>query len=282
MVTFLWMLGTLLSFCLMAVSVRELSGEIHTFQMLFFRSVIGLIVIGCLILYKEQLHLMKTQKIKLHLVRNSFHFLGQFGWFIGIALLPLAEVFALEFTAPLWTLIIASLVLNESLTTKKIIALVLALVGVFIIVKPGTELFNPVSLIVLAAAFSYAVSYVSTKALTSTEHVLTILFFMNVIQLPMSLPFSIYYWVTPDWLQLGLLFVIGGTALSAHFCLTQAMGLSDASTVVMLDFLRLPLIILVGVVLYQEAFDMGLVLGAGLMMFANLMNVAKRRNIVKG
>ena len=191
-------------------------------------------------------------------------------------------MFALEFTAPLWTLIIASLVLNESLTIKKIVALVLALVGVFIIVKPGTELFNPVSLIVLAAAFSYAVSYVSTKALTSTEHVLTILFFMNVIQLPMSLPFSIYYWVTPDWLQLGLLFVIGGTALSAHFCLTQAMGLSDASTVVMLDFLRLPLIILVGVVLYQEAFDMGLVLGAGLMMFANLMNVAKRRNIVKG
>ena len=190
-------------------------------------------------------------------------------------------MFALEFTAPLWTLIIASLVLNESLTTKKIVALVVALIGVFIIVKPGTELFNPVSLIVLAAAFSYAVSYVSTKALTSTEHVLTILFFMNVIQLPMSLPFSLYYWVTPDWVQWGLLLMIGGTALTAHFCLTQAMRLSDASTVVMLDFLRLPLIILVGVVLYQEAFDIGLVLGASLMLFANLMNVAKWRNTVK-
>jgi drug/metabolite transporter (DMT)-like permease len=255
MTVYLWMLGTLLSFCLMAVGVRELSGDIHTLQMLFFRSVIGLCVIGCILLWHKQATLVKTQRFKLHTTRNIFHFLGQFGWFVGIGLMPLANVFALEFTAPIWTLLIASIFLGESLTRKKVTALMLALTGVLVILKPGSELFDPASFIVLAAAFSYAVSYVSTKALTSTEHVLTILFFMNLIQLPMSLPFSFYYWVTPDTTQLAWLLVIGLTALTAHYCMTHAMKLADASTVVMMDFLRLPLIIVVGVVLYQEAFQ---------------------------
>ena len=277
MTVFLWMLGTLSSFCLMAVGVRELSGEIHTFQMLFFRSVIGLLVIASILLLRKQTALVKTQRLKLHSTRNVFHFFGQFGWFIGIALMPLANVFALEFTAPIWTLLIAAIFLGESLTRKKVTSLVLALVGVLIILKPGSELFDPVSLVVLMAAFSYAVSYVSTKALTSTEHVLTILFFMNVIQLPMSLPFAYYYWVTPDAIQWAWLAVIGMTALTAHFCMTHAMKLADASAVVMMDFLRLPLIIIVGVILYQEAFEVSVLVGAGLMLLANLINVSKRR-----
>ena len=234
-------------------------------------------MIGALILYKKQTQLMTTQTIKLHIIRNGFHFLGQFGWFIGIALLPLSQVFALEFTAPIWTLLIASLVLNETLNKKKLLSLMLAILGVAIIVKPGSELFNPVSLIVLGAAFGYAVSYVSTKALTSTEHILTILFFMNLLQLPMSLPLSVYYWVTPNTIQLFWLLAIGVTALTAHFCLTKAMQIADVSQVVMMDFLRLPLIIIVGVMLYQEAFEVSVLVGAGLMLLANLINVAKRQ-----
>lgn len=270
---YLWMLGTLLSFSLMAVSVRELSAEIHTFQMLLFRSVMGLIVIAFIIIKTRQFSLVKSQRLKLHALRNSFHFLGQFGWFIGIGLLPLADVFALEFTAPLWTILIAALFLNEGITKAKIISLMLATAGVILIVKPSSELFNPASLIVLLAAFSYAVAYVSTKALTSTEHVLTILFLMNLMQLPLALPFSLYYWVTPDLLQFTWLTVIGITALSAHYCLTHAMKVADASTVVMLDFLRLPLIILIGIMFYQEPLSIMLLVGAGLMLLANLLNI---------
>jgi drug/metabolite transporter (DMT)-like permease len=270
---YLWMLGTLLSFSLMAVSVRELSAEIHTFQMLLFRSVIGLIVIAFIIIKTRQFSLVKSQRLKLHILRNSFHFLGQFGWFIGIALLPLADVFALEFTAPLWTILIAGLFLNEVITKTKIISLMLAMVGVVLIVKPSSELFNPASLIVLLAAFSYAVAYVSTKALTSTENVVTILFLMNLMQLPLALPFSLYYWVTPGLLQFTWLIVIGITALSAHYCLTHAMKIADASTVVMLDFLRLPLIILIGIIFYQETLSIMLLVGAGLMLLANLLNI---------
>jgi drug/metabolite transporter (DMT)-like permease len=277
----IWMLGTLLSFSLMAVAARELSGEIHTFQMMLFRSVIGLLVIGAIVLKGRQFQLIKSQRLKLHSLRNGFHFLGQYAWFIGIALLPLADVFALEFTAPLWTILIAAWFLNEQLSKQKVVALLLAMVGVILIVKPSNELFNPVSLIVLFAAFSYAVAYVSTKALTSSEHILTILFLMNAMQLPLALPFSIYYWVMPDLLQLVWLVVIAVTALSAHYCLTSAMKVADASTVVMLDFLRLPLIILVGILLYQEPLRIELLIGAGLMLLANLLTLVKQAKPIK-
>jgi len=103
-----WMIGTLMSFCLMAVSVRELGSDIDTFQVLFFRSAIGLIVISTIIIGTRNTRLFYTGRIGLHSIRNTFHFAGQYGWFVGIGLLPLAEVFALEFTVPLWTALIAS------------------------------------------------------------------------------------------------------------------------------------------------------------------------------
>jgi drug/metabolite transporter (DMT)-like permease len=238
-------------------------------------------VIGAIVLKGRHFQLIKSQRLKLHSLRNGFHFLGQYAWFIGIALLPLADVFALEFTAPLWTILIAAWFLNEQLSKQKAVALLLAMVGVILIVKPSSELFNPVSLIVLFAALCYSVAYVSTKALTSSEHILTILFLMNAMQLPMALPFSIYYWVRPDLLQLVWLTVIGVTALSAHYCLTSAMKVADASTVVMLDFLRLPLIMLVGILLYQEPLRIELLIGAGLMLLANLLTLVKPMQVIK-
>ncbi|MGI2870054.1 hypothetical protein [Vibrio alginolyticus] len=100
------MSGTLLSFCLMAIGARELSGEIHTSQVMLVRSVLGLLVVSLFIVITKNFSAFSTKRAGLHGVRNVFHFLGQYGWLVGITLLPLAEVFALEFTVPLWTAII--------------------------------------------------------------------------------------------------------------------------------------------------------------------------------
>ncbi len=101
--TVLWMMGTLASFSFMAIAARELSGTIDTFQILFFRSLLGLIIISLLIFAKKDLSLLSTKRLKQHFARNITHFGGQYGWFLGLSLLPLATVFALEFTVPLWT-----------------------------------------------------------------------------------------------------------------------------------------------------------------------------------
>lgn len=268
-----WMIGSMLSFSLMAIGVRELGDRISPFEMLFFRSLIGIAVITSIVLYSRQWPLLKTKRISLQVGRNLINFLGQYCWFVGITLLPLAEVFALEFTVPLWTLMIACVFLGEQLTKVKLASLAMGLLGVIIIIQPTAAVFNPGSLIVLLAAISFAAAYVATKSLSQTETPLAILFYMSLIQLPISLVFTLSTWQTPqgaDWLYL---LIVGLTGLSAHFCIAKAMQHADASVVVTLDFLRLPLIAVVGMLFYSEAIELAVLLGGLLMIVGNIFNV---------
>ncbi|MFL0797391.1 MAG: DMT family transporter [Cellvibrionaceae bacterium] len=269
------MAGTLLSFSLMAVCVRELSGEVPAHEMLFFRSVIGLVCIGVVFLFLKQRNPIKTDKFGLHTFRNIFHFLGQYGWFLGIGLLPLAEVFALEFTVPIWTLIIAAVALGEKVTTRKVAAILLGSLGVIVILQPGLAIINSASLIVLGAAICYGVAHTSTKALSASESIMSILFYMCVIQLPIGLWLSLSNWVWPVGEQWLWLLVIGLTALSAHYCMTKAMQCAEATTVVTLDFLRLPLIACVGVLFYSEPLEASLLIGGLLMFVGNLISLKR-------
>ncbi|RXJ71543.1 EamA family transporter [Veronia nyctiphanis] len=269
------MLGALTSFCLMAIGGRELSEQMDTFQILFYRSLVGFLIISLVIIFTKQTYLLRSDKSARHVLRNLFHFGGQYGWFKGIALLPLAEVFALEFTVPLWTALIASVFLGEKLTKEKGISIMLGLLGVAIIVQPGIEIIDPASLIVLGAAICYAVAHSTTKSLSKTEHPLTIVFMMCLIQLPIAFIFSLSDWQTPvgtDWLWL---VILGVTALSAHYCMTKAMLTAEVTMVVTMDFLRLPLIAIVGVFFYQENFEIALLIGASLMVGGNLITIRK-------
>lgn len=272
---FLWMTGALVSFCLMAIGGRELAGGINTFQILLSRSVIGLVVVSALIWRTGKPELFRTQRLPLQVGRNLFHFVGQYGWFLGIGLLPLAQVFALEFTTPLWTLLIAALLLKEQLTARKAVAIALGSVGVYLILNPGGDIVTIAALYVLGAAVCYALAHVATKALSTTEEPLTILFYMCLVQLPLGLVLSASHFVMPTPLQWVWLTLIGLSALSAHFCLTHAMKTTEVSVVVTLDFLRLPLIGVVGMALYGEGFKPMLLVGAALMLVGNLVNVYK-------
>ena len=269
----IWMTGALISFCLLAIGARELSGTMDTLQMLFYRSLTGLLVISGIIIYTSNTDLFKTQHISLHALRNIFHFGGQYGWFVGIGLLPLAEVFALEFTVPFWTALISSLFLKEKFTPVKFIAIVLGMLGVAIIVKPGIAIADSATLIVLAAAICYAISHTSTKLLTVTESPLTILFFMCLLQLPISFCLALFNWTDPVGIQWLWIAVIGLTALSAHYCMSRAMQYAEISAIVIMDFLRLPLIALVGIIFYSENYAISLIIGTLLMLAGNLLNI---------
>jgi len=277
MAAFVWMFGSLFSFCVMAVAARELSGQINTAETLFFRSVIGVVLISTLIFRKRDLSLFRTKRIKLHLTRDLCHFVGQYGWFLGIGLLPLAQVFALEFTTPLWTLIIASIFLKEAPTFRKVAAILLGFAGVYLILDPGREIIDSASLIVIVAAIFFSLTFVCSKALTTTEHPLTVLFYMCLIQAPIGLILGLKTFTAPDLVQCGWLLLVGITSLTGHFCISNAMARAEASIVVTLDFLRLPLITAVGVIGYHETFKPMLVAGAGLMLVGNLMNLYSRR-----
>ena len=268
-----WMLGAMISFSLMAVGGRELSGELSVFQTLFIRSVLGLLCITLVITFSKKKGLIRTQKFSLHVFRNIFHFAGQYGWFVGIGLLPMAEVFALEFTTPVWTLIIAALFLGEKITRRKVISICFGLLGVLIIVQPGYAIVDIASLIVLGAAVTFAISYSATKYLSASEKPITILFYMCVIQLPIGLVMSVEEWVNPVGIQWLWLSVVGLAALSAHYCTIKAMQHAEVTTIATLDFLRLPFIAVLGIFLYAEAFELALIIGGALMLLGNLFNI---------
>lgn len=274
----LWMSGTLISFMAMAIAGRQLSGQLTTFQILFFRSAIGLLIIGYL-LWRSNWKQVFTQHFKTHAIRNIAHFGGQFGWFYGIAVIPLAEVFALEFTVPVWTAVLATLLLGEQVTRARFTAITFGVMGVFLILRPGIAVVNPAALAVLGSALGYALSHTLTRKLALVDTPLTILFYMTLIQLPLGFVTSIFDWTTPSAAMWPWILVVGVTALSGHYCMARALALADAIYVVPLDFLRLPLIAAVGFVFYGEPLDW-LVLAGGALMFAgNLINIRaeKRR-----
>ncbi len=266
------MSGTLLSFMAMAIGGRELSAQLSTFQILFFRSIIGLLIVG-FFLWCSNWRQIFSKHLRVHVLRNISHFGGQFGWFYGIAFIPLAEVFALEFTVPVWTAVLATLLLREQLTRARIAAIVFGVLGVFLILRPGLSVISFASLAVLGGAFCYALSHTLTRKLAQADSPLTILFFMTVVQLPLGFATSIFDWTTPTLVMLPWIIVVGVAALSGHYCMARALTLADAVVVVPLDFLRLPLIAAVGFLFYGESLDWFVLVGGAVMFSGNLLNI---------
>ncbi|MGQ9612713.1 MAG: DMT family transporter [Chloroflexus sp.] len=262
----LWMAGALLSFSAMAVGGRELAAELSTFQILFFRSLIGLPLVGLVVMRYGGPQQLRTRRLPLHLLRNLAHFGGQYGWFYGLAFISLAEVFAIEFTVPLWTALLAVVVLGERLTPIRLLAVILGIAGTFIILRPGSGMIHPAALAALLAAFGYATAHTLTGKLVSTETPLAILFYMTLIQLPLGLIPALTDWTLPSPARWPWVTVVGVSALTAHYCMARVLRLADATVVVPLDFLRLPLIALIGALFYSETVTWSLAVGSILIL----------------
>ena len=261
----LWMSGALLAFSATAVAVRALTPAFSVFEILAVRNAAGIaILLACALLRPELRPGLKPRRFRLHLARNVVHFASTDGWAFGLTLLPLATVFALEFTTPVWVALLAIPLLRERMTRGRFVAVALGFAGVLVILRPGVETLQPAGLLMLAVALGFAFVAIMTKHLTRTESTFSILFFMNLLQLPMNLAgVSGAFWlrIVPSH-ALPLIGVCAGGLLS-HYCLTNAYRQGDATMVVPLDFLRIPLIALVGWQLYGEALDPYVFVGSG-------------------
>jgi drug/metabolite transporter (DMT)-like permease len=259
-----WMTGALLAFCTMAVSIRGLAGRLNIFEILMIRNGTGVMVLVALAALRPELRAtLALRRMGLHAFRNSVHYAAQYAWALSLTLLPLATVFALEFTMPFWVALLAMPVLGERMTASRAGSIVLGFAGILIIVRPGMEVFQPAVLLVLACAVGFAISLIATKQLTATVPTFAILFWMNVMQLPMGLiggdPRFVF---TLEASQVPFIVGVAVAGLASHFCLTQAFRSGDATIVVPFDFLRIPLIALVGWLFYNEALDPFVFLGA--------------------
>jgi drug/metabolite transporter (DMT)-like permease len=270
------MAGALLSFSVMAVSIRELAGVgFNIFEILAIRSSGSLVILLAILAVRADLRPhTRPRRMVLNFVRNTVHFASQYCWALSLTMLPLAMVFALEFTMPAWTALLAVWLLHERMTPSRFGVVVLGLIGVLVILRPGVASFNPAALLVLVAALGYAITMITTKQLTRTETTFGILFWMAVIQFPLSLlgsdPRAFFELQGAHvWPLLG----VAVAGLSSHYCLSNAFRAGDATLVVPLDFMRIPLIAVVGWLIYGESLDVFVLLGALIIVVGVLWNL---------
>ncbi len=277
-----WMAGWLSLMLVVAVAGREASRELPVVVLLVLRSVIGLLLLYPLVHVSGGLSILRTQRLRLHAMRNVAHYAAQYGWFVAITLIPLGHVVAIEFTMPIWTALLAAAFLGERLTVWKGLAVLLGVIGVVMIVQPSPSAgISAGQGIALAAAVGFAVALTMTKSLTRTENPVAILFWMLVLQTLFGLLPALAVWRWPSagawpWV---LLVAIGGTF--SHYCMARALKHADATVVVPIDFIRVPLTALAGYWLYAERFDLLAATGAALILAGNSINLMKQRGAMR-
>lgn len=272
----LWMAAWQVLMLGMTLASREVTREIHVLQLMELRSVIGFLMLLPLVFLHGGFAAMATKRPLLHISRNVAHYSGQAMWLWALTLIPLAQLIAIEFTAPLWTALLAVAFLGEKMSGRKIAALVLGIVGVVVIVRPGAQSIDPGHLIVLAAAVAFGVSVAMVKSLTRTESVVKIIFWMLIIQSVIGLIPAIYYWQWPSAGVWPWILVAAFCGSFAHYCMAQALVYADATVVTPMDFLRVPLTALLGYLVYNEGIDAVTALGTALILLGNLLNLRRR------
>ena len=271
----LWMSGAIVSFSTMAIAGRAVSDELDAVEILLYRSIFGLGIVLAGAWFAGTLSQINARHRGLHLSRNLCHFSGQALWFSALPLLPLAQIFALEFTSPIWVLMLSPLILGEKLTRLRVGVALVGFVGILIVARPGVVTMNIGVVAAALSAVCFAGSIILTKRLTRTETLTCILFYLTAMQLVFGLVCAGFdgHITLPSLMIWPWLVLIGCAGVCAHFCLTTALTLAPATVVVPFDFIRLPAIAAVGLVFYDEALDIFVLIGAVVIFAANYANI---------
>jgi drug/metabolite transporter (DMT)-like permease len=278
-----WMLGAVISFAAMQISGRELSGEHDAITIMLYRGLIGVALMLPIALAFGGIDNVITRRPIGHLVRNIIHFLGQFGWFYGVAHLALADVTALNSVMPIFGVVLAVIFLGERLTLPRLIVILCGFVGVLIVVRPGMVPMEVATGITLIGALCYAASVVMVKALTTTEPPLRIVFYMMAMQCAFALVLTGGHIATPAVAELPWIVVVGISGLTAHYCMAKSVSFADASVVMPINFLALPVMAAMGYAFYGEGLDPYTLGGGSLVLGATYLNIvwARRRALLE-
>lgn len=271
----LWMIGAIVSFTMMAVAGRAVSFELDTFEIMMYRSFVGVMIVALCLSVSGKWHQVQLTHTRLHLVRNGFHFAGQNLWFYALTAIPLAQVFALEFTSPLWVLVLSPLILGERLTRIRTISAILGFIGILIVARPSPDTVSTGTLAAAAAAIGFAGAIMFTKKLTRLTTLASILFYLTVTQSVFGVVFAGADGniALPSTSTIPWLIVIGIAGLVAHFCMTTALSIAPATVVTPVDFARLPVIAIIGALFYNEPIDALVIFGAMIIFGANYLNI---------
>ncbi|MEM6618999.1 MAG: DMT family transporter [Pseudomonadota bacterium] len=269
------MVGAMVSFTTMAVAGRELAPVLDTFEIMMYRSFVGIVIVLAIGAAIGGLGTISTGRLGLHGLRNLVHFTGQNLWFYALIFIPLSQLFAFEFTNPLWVAVLAPFLLRETMTRTRIAAFCLGFLGILIVARPESAPVSFATFAAAACAICFALTTISTKKLGTTESTLCIMFWLTVMQAVMGIVCAGFdgdiAW-PPGW-ALVWVALVGVCGLLAHACIAAALKLAPATVVAPLEFLRLPLVAVVAWFLYDEPLLVTVFIGAAIVFAANFLNI---------
>lgn len=270
-----WMFGAVASFTVMALAGRAAVTQLDTFEIMLYRSLMGIVIVMGIATARGQLSAVRVDRLPLHFARNIAHFAGQNLWFFALASIPLAQVFALEFTTPIWVILLAPFIVKERITAIGLVAAALGFIGIMLIADPDPANLSAPIIAAAAAAVFFALTALFTRRLTQNQSVLTILIWLTIMQAGFALICAGYdgQIALPNRVTLPYLVLIGCAGLTAHFCLTKALSLAPASIVMPIDFVRLPIIAVLGMLFYDEPLNGWIFIGAVLIFSGNWLNM---------
>lgn len=272
------MLGSTLAFGLMAVAIRYATRYVPTQEVAFFRNAFGLVALLPMLVRPGRSPL-KTAQLPRYFVRSAIGLASMLCGFWAIGHLPISQAISLSYSTPLFVTIAAVLWLGETVRARRWAAVVIGFIGVLIIVRPGSANFTPGTLVAVMAAVLSSVVAIQIKQLTRVDGADTVVFYTYVFWVPLSLLPAVFVWVWPAgvaWLWLAATGVLGTIG---QLLWTRALRLGEVSALTPISFMQLPLVSLLGWLLFNETLDRWTVIGAGIILGANAY-IARRETIL--
>jgi drug/metabolite transporter (DMT)-like permease len=265
----LWMLAAAVFFSGLNTSIRLATSEVPVFEVVFFRNFFNLVFMLPW-LARIGWSALRTERLGLHALRSTLGLISMMLQFSALALMPLAEATAISFTAPLFAVIGAALVVGETVRLRRWIAIVVGFIGVAVILRPGAGAMQGAALLMLAGSTSVGIGFVCVKLLSRTESPNAMVLFMGLFMAPVSLIPALFVWQWPSLIGWGYLVGVGACATLGHLCFNRAFAAADASAVLPYDYTRLLFVAVIAFVLFGEMPDLWTWVGAGIIVAANI------------
>ena len=271
------MVGSCVCFTVLTGLIRYLSATIDPLEIVFFRNLFGMVVMLPWLMHNG-IGTLRTRRLSLYTLRSIIGLVAMIAWFTAIARMNLADAVALSFTAPLFATVMAVVVLHEIVRLRRWSAVAAGFVGAMIILRPGFAEIPPEALFVLLSASMMGFAVALVKILSRSEPTGAIVFYMVLMLTPASLIPALFVWRTPGVEELLWLLALGGAATLGHICLVRAFALADATAVLPFDFVRLPLIAVMGWFVFGQSLDAWTGVGA-VIIIGSSVYIAHREHV---
>ena len=267
-------IGATLFGSFMGAGVKLLSNDLHPIIICFYRCLMGLIIITPFVA-RNNFKALQTDNMRLQIFRALINIISMICWFSAIGMMHLEKATALGFTTPLFTTVLAVIVLGEVIRFHRTAALLLGFIGILIIIRPGYMPFEFGTILMLIASFSFSFVLIFVKKLSATDSSLTIIFYHLLYMTPAFFILSLFYWQSINFNQLVIFSLMGSSGLLSHWCLAQAFKMSDTTFVMPLQFTKLIWASLIGLFIFAEQPDIWTWVG-GVIIFISVVYITYR------